>query len=127
MTRYFTKVENGLMEHIRRPGVLPSELRLVAEYGPVDNGAGEWTLVEFDDDGAPEWMAGRLVTPTISREVGRQKPDGPLLPERIWVSGRYVEEQIRVVMPSTATVTYTISGLTSAAPAQRGGEEENHG
>lgn len=74
--RYYTKVADELMEQIRRPGILPKGLRLIAELHPIDDGNQRWTLVEFEDDGAPEWMAGKVVSPVISREAGRQTEYG---------------------------------------------------
>jgi hypothetical protein len=65
VTRYFTKVDDGLLPDVRSGDNMPRGLRLVCE---VEHDGRGWTLVEFEDDDAPSEMEGAEVELTISAE-----------------------------------------------------------
>lgn len=87
MTRYFTKVADEMMPLVRDGERLPSCLRLVREVRPDGPGV---TLVEFEDDEAPDWLSGRTVEPIITRETAEVHEGGPVFSGRIWISERIV-------------------------------------
>ena len=85
--RYYTKVSNEMLPHVAQLGPRAG-LHLVGKLGVVDQ---YWTMCLLEDDGAEAWMNGCEVTPTIMRTAGRQYPDGPDEPERLWISDRHLE------------------------------------
>lgn len=79
MTRYFTQVSNDLLVELLAGSCEPAGLRVVREVRRDP----QWTVVEFEDDGAPPEMEGQHISPSVSRG-----DDG-----RIWVSERYVNSR----------------------------------
>lgn len=88
MTRYLTVVDDGLLPQLRSGEGLPSGFRLVAEVGklaPPHHGA---TLAEFEDDGAPAELEGRVVTPTFQAHYGNGVTS---VPTRTTITAREVD------------------------------------
>lgn len=79
--RYFTKVDNELLPHLRVR--LPERLRLISQVREVEPHV---TLVEFEDTEAPSHFEGCEVTFVVNREAGRRGPDEPMMPTRTWIS-----------------------------------------
>jgi hypothetical protein len=66
--RYQTKVSHELIE-AWDTSLLPDGLRIV-EIGPLDPASHDlWHVVTFDDDGAPEELNGKMVTPSFQRDL----------------------------------------------------------
>jgi hypothetical protein len=66
--RYMTKVSEELIE-VWDTSLLPDGLRIV-NIGPPDL-ATPWRIVTFDDDGAPEELNGKMVTPLFQTQPDR--------------------------------------------------------
>lgn len=84
MSRYFTRVSKDLLPFVRDPANLGrAGLTLVREV----RDEGQWSVVEFDDPGAPDAYEGKHVVPTISRRFAIGEEPGA---DDIWVSDRWV-------------------------------------